>query len=162
MQSDQVDYTCKFPYPSGLYLKRYSAQLAALQLIERGLLHVDDPVSKYVPEFTNLIVLDDVMKEEPSYTPAKEIVTVKHLLNFTCGLFYPLKYIVPGMQLVQYSAPHNKDDPIGEFFRLVKVRGFVLSEVCKMVILGPREIYPVFHSNSSPGQIVSNTHLSKL
>src|SRR6266508_3211473 len=82
---------------------------------------MDDPVSKYVPEFTNLIVLDDVMKAYPAYTPAKKVVTVKHLLNFTCGLFYSWKDIVPGRQMVQYAAPHNKDDPIGEFFRLVKV-----------------------------------------
>jgi len=103
----------------------YLAQLAALQLIERGCIQVDDPVSKYVPEFTNLIVLDDVMKADPSYTPAKEVVTVKHLLNFTCGLFYPWEEIVKGEMIVQYSSPHNKEDPIGEFFRLVRVGIFI-------------------------------------
>jgi len=102
----------------------YFAQLAALQLIERGHIHVDDPVSKYVPEFTNLIVVDDVMKADPVYTPAKEIATVKHLLNFTCGLFYPPEEMARCEMIVQYSSPQNKEDPIGEFFRLVKV-GFL-------------------------------------
>jgi hypothetical protein len=82
---------------------------------------LEDAVSDYVPQFTNLIVLDDIMKEEPSYAPAKEIVRIKHLLNFTSGFHYPFKDVHPGKQLIQYSSPHNKDDPIGEFFRLAKV-----------------------------------------
>ncbi len=100
-------------------------QLAALQLIERGHLHEDDPVSDYVPEFTNLIVFDDITEEDPSYTPAKEIVRVKHLLNFTAGLYYSSRDVdCNGWQILPYSSPHNKEDPIGEFFRLLKVSKF--------------------------------------
>jgi len=94
--------------------------LAALQLIERGQLHRDDQVSDYLPQFTDLIVLDDVMKENPSYKPAKEVVRIKHLLSFTSGLSYPWKDINPERQISQYSSPHSKEDPIEEFFRLVK------------------------------------------
>ena len=79
----------------------------------------------YVPQFTDLIVLDDVMKEDPSYVPAKEIVRIKHLLNFTSGMNYPWKDIQPERQIVAYSAPHNQDDPIGEFFKNVKVNDFI-------------------------------------
>jgi CubicO group peptidase (beta-lactamase class C family) len=90
-------------------------------LIERGHLHEDDPVSDYVPEFTNLIVLDDITKEDPSHTPAKEIVRVKHLLNSTAGLFYSMRDLDCNGQTLPYSSPHSKEDPIGEFFRLLKV-----------------------------------------
>jgi CubicO group peptidase (beta-lactamase class C family) len=101
-------------------------QLAALQLIERGHIREDDPVSDYVPEFTDLIILDDITREDPSYTPAKEIVRVKHLLNSTAGLFYSLRTLDCNGQTLPYSSPHSKEDPIGEFFRLVKVSNMCL------------------------------------
>lgn len=116
---------------------------------------MDDPVSKYVPEFANPIVLDDVTKANPSYTPAKEVVTIKHLLNFTCGLFYPWGGMALGKMIVQYSSPQNKEDPIGEFFRLVKV-GICLFPFIFPVRKLHRGIYLAFHSNSNLGQIVSN------
>ncbi len=92
-------------------------------MIERGHLHEDDPVSDYVPEFTNLIVLDDITKGDPSYTPAKGIVRVKHLLNSTAGLFYSLRE-----RNLPYTSPHSKEDPIGEFFRLLKASKFSASK----------------------------------
>ena len=100
-------------------------QLVAMQLIERGQLHLEDAVSDYVVQFTDLIVLDDVMKEDPKCVPAKEVVRIKHLLNFTSGMYYPMKDIHPERQMIQYSAPHDIDDPIGKFFNLVKVNRFV-------------------------------------
>ena len=78
-------------------------------------------MSDYLPQFTDLIVLDDVMKENPSFRPATEVVRIKHLLSFTSGLVYPWRDMNPERQIPQYSAPHSEEDPIGEFFRLVKV-----------------------------------------
>ncbi len=96
-------------------------QLAALQLIERGQLHPDDPVSDYLPEFTNPIILDNIATDNPSFTPAKEVVRVKHLLNFTSGLNYPVQGGAPDKLPIPYVVPHSKEDPIGEFFKNVKV-----------------------------------------
>lgn len=96
-------------------------QLAALQLIERGQLRLEDPVSDYLPEFTNPIVLDNVVTDNPSFTPAKEVVRVKHLLNFTSGLNYPVQGGAPDKLPIPYTVPHSKEDPIGEFFKTVKV-----------------------------------------
>jgi CubicO group peptidase (beta-lactamase class C family) len=126
-----------------------------LQVIERGQLHLDDPVSDYVPQFTNLIVVDDVMKEHPSYVPAKETVRIKHLLNFTSGLNYPWTHMVPEKQIKQYSSPHNKEDPIGEFFRQVKASHFVsLPSAVKNLINQCRDPCQASHSSSSLGLIV--------
>ncbi|KAH6909539.1 beta-lactamase [Coprinopsis sp. MPI-PUGE-AT-0042] len=65
--------------------------LAALQLIEKGVLSFDTPVSKYFAEFENPVVLQDPFTNpEPEFKPAKEIVTVYHLLTHTSGLYYGL------------------------------------------------------------------------
>ena len=59
---------------------------AALQLMEQGKLGLDDPVSRYLPEFGALTV------REPDGTihPAKEILTIRHLVTMTGGLDYDL------------------------------------------------------------------------
>lgn len=52
--------------------------LAIMQLVEKGILNIDDPVSQYVPEFTN--------KNQ------KETVRIKHLMSHSGG-FFPLPRI---------------------------------------------------------------------
>jgi len=96
--------------------------LAALQLIEQGKLHVDTPVSTYLPVFENPIiqVLDDIAAGKPSYTPATQVVLVRHLLNFSSGLFYPVKTQVHVLTKA-YSAPHDEEDPVGHFYNIIKV-----------------------------------------
>ena len=65
-------------------------QIAALQLIEQGKLSVDDPVSRYIPQFDKVVVLegDYMSKETRPYRPAKEAITVARLLNHSSGLAY--------------------------------------------------------------------------
>ena len=48
-------------------------------LVDRGLIHVDDPVGKYIKAFTS---------------PDKAAITIRHLLTHTAGLYewYPLYY----------------------------------------------------------------------
>ena len=55
----------------------------ALRLVERGLLELDAPVSRYIPEFENVKILtpDGVVK-------AKNVMTVKHLFTMTAGYDY--------------------------------------------------------------------------
>ena len=43
-----------------------------MQMEERGILNLDDPVSKYVPEFTN---------------KNQKTVTIRHLLSHSGGFF---------------------------------------------------------------------------
>ncbi|KAF8801687.1 beta-lactamase [Phlegmacium glaucopus] len=93
--------------------------LAALQLIEKGKLQVDTPVSTYLPVFENPIVLDDIRIKNPSFKAATKVVLVKHLLNFSSGLFYPVTaplHVLPPA----YLAPHDQEDPVGHFYNIIK------------------------------------------
>lgn len=58
---------------------------AAAQLLERGQLSLEDRVSKYLPEFSELYV-----KEGETLRPAKTPLTVKQLFTMTGGLTYNL------------------------------------------------------------------------
>lgn len=60
--------------------------VAVMKLWEDGKLNLDDPVSKYIPEFKNPNVLVSV---DPWKTvPAKREITIRHLLTHTSGLGY--------------------------------------------------------------------------
>ncbi|WP_197231439.1 serine hydrolase domain-containing protein [Novipirellula artificiosorum] len=61
--------------------------VAAMMLWEQGKIGLDDPISKYIPEFKNPEVLVSV---GPLVTrPAKREITIRHLLTQTSGLGYP-------------------------------------------------------------------------
>jgi CubicO group peptidase (beta-lactamase class C family) len=59
---------------------------AAMILYERGVIALDDPVSKYIPEFANVMV--EVMNEtgDSTLTPPDHPITIYHLLTHTGGL----------------------------------------------------------------------------
>jgi len=63
---------------------------AVMMLYEEGYFLLDDPVSKYIPEFKNPQVL---VKLNPDTTyvarPAVREVTIRHLLTHTSGIGYP-------------------------------------------------------------------------
>lgn len=63
---------------------------AVMILWERGLFQLDDPVSKYIPEFREMGVLKDFDEKDTSYTttPATKQITIRHLLTHTSGLGY--------------------------------------------------------------------------
>jgi CubicO group peptidase (beta-lactamase class C family) len=63
--------------------------LAVMMLYEEGDFLLDDPVSKYIPEFRNPKVLVKPASG-PSYTiPAKREITIRNLLTHTSGMTYP-------------------------------------------------------------------------
>jgi len=64
--------------------------LAVLMLWEEGKFLLDDPVSRYIPEFKNPKVLKSFNKEDSSYTtvPATRQITIRHLLTHTSGIDY--------------------------------------------------------------------------
>jgi len=61
-----------------------------MQLYERGLLDLDDPVRKYIPAFSKTEVLDTFNSTDSTYTTvkAKSPVTIRHLLTHTSGITY--------------------------------------------------------------------------
>lgn len=64
--------------------------LGVMMLHEEGKIMLDDPISKYIPEFAKPVVLDQFNPKDSSYTtvPAKREITVRHLLSHTSGISY--------------------------------------------------------------------------
>jgi CubicO group peptidase (beta-lactamase class C family) len=63
---------------------------AVMMLWEQGKFRLDDPISKYIPEFKNPQVLNTFRYGDTSYTtkPASGEITIRHLLTHTSGLGY--------------------------------------------------------------------------
>jgi CubicO group peptidase (beta-lactamase class C family) len=55
--------------------------VAVMKLVEQGRIGLDDPVSKYLPEYARVMVYD-----EGNIRPAKTVMTIRHLLTHTAGL----------------------------------------------------------------------------
>src|SRR5664280_1651536 len=62
--------------------------VAALQLWERGHLHLEAPVDTYCPQFADLQVLDGFDGDTPRLCPPATRATVKQLITHTAGLGY--------------------------------------------------------------------------
>ncbi|TFK18683.1 beta-lactamase [Coprinopsis marcescibilis] len=92
------------------------AAIAALQLIERGELTFDTPVSKIFPEFATPIIV----KEDKTYEPAKETITILHLLTHTSGINYG--FGVGALHILPEAYRHVYDavNPHEQFFALLK------------------------------------------
>lgn len=63
---------------------------AVMMLWEEGKFKLDDPISKYIPEFKNPQVLKTFQFSDTSYTttPASDEITIRQLLSHTSGLGY--------------------------------------------------------------------------
>jgi CubicO group peptidase (beta-lactamase class C family) len=64
--------------------------LAVMMLYEEGMFTLDEPISKYIPEFKNPKVLTNLNWKDTTYTtaPAKGEITIRQLLTHTSGLDY--------------------------------------------------------------------------
>ncbi len=63
--------------------------VAAMQLVERGLIALDDPVGQWLPGLAAPKVLAGFDRQgRPQLTPAKTPITLRHLLTHTSGLGY--------------------------------------------------------------------------
>lgn len=90
-----ADAEAKSPMPAD-ELFRIASQTKAITatavmiLYEQGKLLLDDPVSKYIPEFGDMKVLDKFNSSDSSYTtvPAKRGITIRDLLTHTSGIDY--------------------------------------------------------------------------
>ncbi|MGB4293369.1 MAG: serine hydrolase domain-containing protein [Bacteroidales bacterium] len=83
--------------------------IAAMMLFEEGKFLLDDPVSKYIPEFKNPQVIDKFNEKDTTFTtvPAKREITIRDLFTHTSGIDYAgigsptmraiyAKYDIPG------------------------------------------------------------------
>ena len=129
LQSNQTDCCCELIFTSPFSSHRLlscsigSCQLAALKLVEQGKITFDSPVGDYLPDFRNPIVLDSIDTQKPSFKPAETVVTLKHLLTFTSGVF-TIRNPDSGRISEGHCSKelHRSKDPTSEFFRIVKVR----------------------------------------
>ena len=66
------------------------ASIGLMMLFEEGKFLLDDPVSKYIPEFANPRVLDKFNEKDTTYTtvPANREITIRDLLTHTSGIDY--------------------------------------------------------------------------
>lgn len=64
--------------------------LALMMLYEEGKFLLDEPLSKYIPEFKNPQILTSFNEKDSSYTaePAKKQITIRHILTHTSGIPY--------------------------------------------------------------------------
>ncbi|MEJ8844904.1 serine hydrolase domain-containing protein [Lacibacter sp. H375] len=64
---------------------------AIMQLLERGKLSLDQPISDFIPEFKNPKLIKSYNASDTSYTttPAKREITFRDLLTHTSGIGYP-------------------------------------------------------------------------
>lgn len=132
MQSNKDDHCCMFlihPFLLGRSNEeKFTLQVAALILIEQGKISLDTPVSDYLSEFQHPVVVDDVAAHELTFRPANTAVTVKHLLNFSSGLFYPVKREGYDGVTEVYSSKemHASTDPLASFFQIIMVCPMVM------------------------------------
>ncbi|MFA7491038.1 MAG: serine hydrolase domain-containing protein, partial [Mariniphaga sp.] len=65
---------------------------AVMMLWEEGKFQLDDPISKFIPEFRNPMVLESFEESDTTWTgiPAKKEITIRHLLTHTSGIGYGL------------------------------------------------------------------------
>lgn len=63
---------------------------AVMMLWEEGRFQLDDPISRYIPEFKNMEVLTSFRYSDTTYTsePVRSPITIRHLLSHTSGLGY--------------------------------------------------------------------------
>ena len=87
--------------------------VAIVQLIERGKMKLDDPVSKYLPGFAHQQVITALNPADGSVqtAPAKHAMTIRHLLTHTSGIGYSFSNPVVA-RLLQGAQKNEWDLPL--------------------------------------------------
>jgi CubicO group peptidase (beta-lactamase class C family) len=62
--------------------------VALMILFEEARCQLDDPLAKFIPEFTDMQVLVGGDADKPHLEPARSLITLRHLLTHTSGLTY--------------------------------------------------------------------------
>ncbi len=63
---------------------------AVMMLWEEGKFSLDDPISKFIPEFENAVIFESLNEADSSFTgtPASKPISIRHLLTHTSGIGY--------------------------------------------------------------------------
>jgi CubicO group peptidase (beta-lactamase class C family) len=69
--------------------------IAALMLLEEGKLRLDDPITKWLPEFSGMQVLKDAAGPVEDTYPAARDITVEDLMTHRAGLAYAFTSVGP-------------------------------------------------------------------
>jgi CubicO group peptidase (beta-lactamase class C family) len=114
-----ADREAKTPMDRNTILRIYSMTkpitgVALMTLYEKGAFQLDDPLSKYAPEFANMKVYKGV---DPSgnliLEPANRPITVRDITRHTAG--FAVGTELPGLkELVQKTDPLNRNNTLAE------------------------------------------------
>ena len=88
-----MDIESKTPLREDAIYRMYSntkivTSVAAMMLLEQGKYALDDPLEKYLPEFSNMQVLKSDASTLKDTVPATTSITPRHLLSHSAGLSY--------------------------------------------------------------------------
>lgn len=63
---------------------------AVMMLWEEGKFRLDDPISKFIPEFEDVLIFESFNEADSSFTgrPSTRPITIRHLLTHTSGIGY--------------------------------------------------------------------------
>jgi len=93
--------------------------VAIMMLVEEGKLSLDDPVSKYLPDFENRQVISTFNAADGTYEsfPARRAITIRHLMTHTSGIGYAFSNptvarLLQGTQKIETELPllHDPGD----------------------------------------------------
>ena len=111
--------------------------VAIMMLMEQGRLKLDDPVSKYLDGYDKLQVIATFNEKDATYEtrPAKNVMTIRHLLSHTSGIGYsftnPIEFaLVAKTKKGEWELP-LLDEPGTKFnySSSTRVLGFIVEKV---------------------------------
>ena len=88
---------------------------AAMQLYECGFFQLDDELSKYLPEFTNMQVYEKSAVGTTRIVPAKEPIRIRHLFEMTAGF----DYSKDSEEMKQWISEANTNHTLADFTRVI-------------------------------------------
>lgn len=90
--------------------------VTAMTLVEEGKLSVDDPVSKYLPEYAEL----KVMEADGTTRPAASPMLVKHLMSHQSGIIYGFVDANTALGRMYMAGGENRNDvTVREYARII-------------------------------------------
>jgi CubicO group peptidase (beta-lactamase class C family) len=111
--------------------------VAIMMLVDAGKVKLDDPVSKYLPEFKGRPVMTKFNAADATYEtrPAKREITIRHLITHTSGFGYAftdptIKKIVDTTKKTEPELPLMQDPGVKwQYSASTRVLGWVVEKV---------------------------------